>query len=268
MSRTESLLELFTPYNDAVEIGLLEDEPAWDRFLELAKARPGMEWGLHFPRLRVFKPMENDLVAREAEARHALATLLASDAKVVEQAGGQYVLVHFPFFTSGDCPLEHVHDQILRGLEILHQVAASVSIPIVVEFKLGRNRDPGGLRYVIELGDDLMDALAPFGCCLDVGDWSIASLTWPGAKAVFDQWLTRATHLHLHGVALLEQSRYYWTPVGDDAPLPGGWHLGEIIKAFCAYGGRWAVCEHTPHLVQSVQQVRQGYAWLRHILDR
>lgn len=267
LSQTDLLAKLFTPYNDAVEIGLLEDESAWGDFMSLAKQHPGLEWGLHFPRLRETKPIENELVSHDQSVRQALAAALITDAKRVESDGGRYILAHFPFFTSSDVDFSGVRDRILYGIEILHAVATSVGIPVVVEFKLGHHRDLGGLRYVIELGDELVNALEPLGCCLDVGDWSIAAMRCEEAKPIFDMWLTRATHLHLHGVALLEPDRYYWMPVEKGVTLPGGWDLSQIVRTFQANGGRWAVCEHTPHLVRSEQQVIEGYAWLRGILS-
>lgn len=266
LSETALLHSLFTPHHDGVEIGLLQDEAAWAYFLRLLGEHPHVAWGLHFPRLRTMKEIQNDLVAAEPAKRSAVARALAEDARRVADAGGAYILVHFPFFPSSEQGLEDVADRIRRGVEMLHQVRSAVGLPLVVEFKLGRHRDPGGIQYVAELGERLVRDLAAFGCCLDVGDWSIAALHDPAVKDAFNMWLARATHLHLHGVALLDDGRYFWTPVGSQAALPGGWDLADIVRRFAAHGGRWAVCEHTPHLVTDEAAVSEGYRWLRRLL--
>lgn len=268
LSDSGSLHRLFTPFNNGVEIGLLENDAAWEHFLSLAGQHLGVAWGLHFPRLRVHKPIQNDLAAAQPDARKRLGAILREDAKRVEGAGGEYVLVHFPFFASSAAPLATVRDTIWAGVEELHQVAGTLAVPLVIEFKLGRHRDPGGLRYVIELGDSLLDALEPFGCCIDVGDWSIAAMQCKEAEAVFRAWLARATHIHLHGVALLDDGKYFWTPVGPEATLPvEGWELESLVRRFYSCSGAWAVCEHTPHMVQGDDQVVGGYRWLQGLID-
>ena len=250
MSESSRLPELFTWGCSAIEIGFLADERDYLYMLRECVAR-GMQMAIHSP---VYQDGNRlGLLQNDAGAWAEL----ERDLSVARRDGLAYLLVHL------QCLQTPVEDDALTSIKSAALKMAALSreygVPVVLEPKLEPNR---GHSLFLLLHSLPLPELESWGLawCVDVGDIYMAS------QESSVPYLEMISHLaplakvvHLHDV-VVQGERYFWTPVtGQDAvPIAETLALLNPLERDI-----FVVVEHTPHLVESVKQVRQGIEWLR-----
>ncbi len=250
LSDSSRLSELFAWGCSAIEIGSFSDEQAYSYVLRECRKR-------HM-RLAIHSPFYKDgnrygLLQGEGSAW----TELERDLSIAQRDELAYVLIHFPYFSS---PVQRGSVAAIR--KAAHQIvllSQKYQIPVLIEPKLGPGCDHSLLRllHALPLADLEAWGLA---FCIDVGDLYIASKLSDMPYLDLVSHLAPLTHaVHLHDVAVTEEG-YIWTPITGSDSVP----IAETLTLLRPE--KWdiyLVLEHTPHLMESTQQVQQGINWLR-----
>lgn len=250
LSESSRLSELFTWGCSAIEIGSFADEQAYSYVLQECRKRD-MQLAIHSPFYR--DGNRYGLLQDEASAW----TELERDLAVAQQDDLAYVLIHFPYFGAP------VQCGALASIRISAERIVSLSqkygIPVLIEPKLGPGYDYSALKLLQSLP---LAELKAWGLafCMDVGDIYIASQLSDMPYLDIVSHLAPLTHaVHLHDVVVREDG-YFWTPVTGRDSVP----IAETLAVLRSEERDiYLVLEHTPHLVESREQVERGIAWLR-----
>lgn len=242
--------DLLWPGINGIEVGFLAPGDL-SAVAELI-AQHGLEWGVHSPLYR--GGHSNDLLG-PGGLLPAPAAQLRREIETVAPPGARYLLIHFPWFAGDDgSPLA-----VEAGLQGLLRIQAESRMPLILEPKLGIQRDPGGINLLYRMG---AEALAGARLCLDLGDW------WLAAKGMgvpfgtlIEPFLSLAASFHVHHVHEGDE-RYIWTPFHPSTDADFGF-LPLLRAAASQDPDVMIVFEHTPHLVPSQSYVREGVEWLK-----
>ncbi len=250
LSESEQLKELFRWHTQAVEIGDLTSPNDLTTVIENCR-RFGIQLGIHTPLFSIDD--RRGLLWPDSPAWEELQRNL----DMARRENLSYVLVHFPYVW--DKQGSHLGvDQFRTIIPQLKRLERSSGIPIVCEPKLGPRRDPSAFTALWAISaQELLHWDLSF--CLDVGDIFLASRVLHSSYEGMVSHLAPWCHVvHLHQVWFGGQ-RYFWTPVGENGPVP-------ILRTLEILGGAgsdiFAVLEHTPHRVRDTAEVEEGINWL------
>lgn len=249
LSESSRLPELFTWGCSAIEIGSFADAQAYSYVLQECRKRH-MQLAIHSPFYR--DGNRYGLLQGDASAW----VELERDLAVAQRDGLAYVLIHFPYFTT---PVQSGARACIRtAAERITSLSQKYAIPVLIEPKLGPNCDYSALKLLQSLPLAELRAWGP-SFCLDVGDIYIASQLSDMPYLDMVSHLAPLTHaVHLHDVVIREDG-YFWTPLTGKPSVP----IIETLELLPAFERDiFLVLEHTPHLVESREQVQNGIAWL------
>jgi len=284
LSRPTRFEELFWEGAHGVEIGHLPSRETLSLLASQVYLRSAT-WGGHAPLVQGHH--KYGLLASDPEARRAVQTEVIQELRWVTELGGVYLVVHFPFVESDSAPrgeMAYVIDTAIRELQLL---AEASHVLLLLEPKVGFMRgaagavkvNAGGIAYLWRLRELLpywlgsppekTGCVPDLGLCLDIGDFCVAAelLGVPVCNLV-EPFLPWCLSLHLHHV-VFRGTQHIWTPIH---PSPGEetatTELVELLPWLIeASNPEYVVFEHTPHIVPSHEYVREGFEWVRGLVD-
>lgn len=250
--------DLFWEGIEHIEIGEFPDEAAFDLFLKHCKARR-LSFGVHSPLLR--NQSKYDLLQSVFFEPEQAWLQLETEMQRLRLLGAQYVLVHFPYFkaeTDGDAQA-----QIAEGLQRISDLQAKYQLPVICEPKLGLDQSAAGIQY---FHDSLLEMWTSIGVCLDLGDIAVAM--GEQAMEVISKWNKVIKVVHLHNVEFTEDLKYWWIPIHPSHEMDGTHYPMEaMLRLLASSSPKTFVFEHTPHRVESAEFVREGYEWVKRIIN-
>ncbi len=256
-SAREKLSELFTFDVDHIEIGEFKDEDSLQTFISLQKDSD-RTFGIHSPRFR--QNSKYDLLETVFIDKELAWQQFESGIAFVKEAGGAYILVHFPYFHTSlsDTSIEHIE----AGLKRLSELQARYLVPIVCEPKLGLDRSPVGIealdRFPVELW-------AKYGIklCIDIGDYLIAS---QDVMTKIEKWQEHILVVHLHNVEFIDE-HYNWIPIHPSHESDGlHYPIERILKHLAKGPSKYFILEHTPETEPTDGFILEGIDWLRELI--
>lgn len=253
--------KLFWADTEHVEIGELADERSLQHFLSLCRAYR-RSFGVHSPLFR--GGSKYDLLEAVDRAPEIAWAQVEHEAVRVATLGGEYLLVHFPYFQ--EVPdLSAAHKTIRHGLERLSRIQKRSGTRIVCEPKLGKHRSPAGIEALRHLPAKVWAEQA-LSVCIDVGDCLIAAGPH-GAWDCIQPLLPFVRVVHLHNVEFWQDGRYIWVPPHPSHESDGiHFPLQEILGQLATLSDVVFVFEHTPHSDPSDDFVMEGFEWIRSLV--
>ncbi len=258
LSDVSQLPRMMWPGVDAIEIGSLASEADLQTVLDAVQARR-IAWGLHAPLWRA-GPNRVPMAAAglSADEKHHLRRDIARAAS----HGAAYALVHAPWFADHSLAIVDARWLSRHTVRFLADLGAEFQTPVALELKLGRNRDPGILAYLVPEPRAFLN-LNPDGVtfCLDTGDWLLAceELGIDPLRS-FEPFAPWTSVIHVHAVERGVQP-YLWKPIHPSDP-----DAAAVRRlCLCAKAARselTVVFEHTPHLDPGLSYDLEGYRWL------
>lgn len=248
------------PEIEAIEIGNLTSDDDLGQVLKDVSRR-GLRWGIHAPLRRDgLKRVLLDSTGLSADA----AVQIERDVAIAAAQHAEYVLVHCPWFADDGLPFEQAKIRANNAVLQLEELQERYNVQLVLEFKLGVARNPGLLSYLIRNPSEFLD-LEMVTCCLDVGDWLLASeALGVDPMLAFEPLAGVTSVIHVHTVERTSTS-YVWKPIHPSDPD------ALAVRGLCETAMRKrkelrVVFEHTPHLDPGLRYDLEGYAWLVHSL--
>ena len=239
-SAPEKLAELYKYAVDHIEIGEFGYESVVETFMSLQR-QSGRSFAIHSPLLR--RNSKYDLLETVY-----IDTVLAweqfeADIAWVQEHGGAYILVHFPYFH--DESSEITNERIEAGLQKLSALQNRYGVRIVCEPKLGRNRSPVGIHALDRFP---VERWAQYGIslCIDIGDYLIGC---DDVIAMIEKWQDHILVVHLHNV-VLQPEHYIWIPIHPSHENDGiHYPIEAILRHLAAGKARYFILEHTPEFL-------------------
>ena len=256
MSDVTRLERLLWPSIDAIEIGSLAGEADLHAVLDLVERRR-LDWAMHMPLWRrgpARVPMASAGLSQEEKRS------LRADMSLGKRYNAAYALGHAPWLPDHRMPVARAKALASETVHLLRDLSREYDLPVVLELKLGPNRDPGILWYLLADPEGFLE-LGDVGLCLDTGDWLLAcEVEGVDAVRAFEPLATRTAVIHAHAVER-GSDHYLWKPIhpssADAAPVRDLCRL-----ALQARGELTLVFEHTPHVDPGPAYDLEGYHWL------
>lgn len=258
LSNSELYSELFWDGIEHVEIGEFSDETALEKFLDICKNMK-TPFGIHSPLFR--DGSKYDLIERVQHDPQYAWEQLEAEARRISACGGEYLLVHFPYFkekSTGDA-----NALIEEGLKRLSDLQSKYSISMVCEPKLGLNRSGVGIDYLDNFPVEIWRKYN-LKLCIDIGDYLIS--TDGEIINYLCKWKEFIKVVHLHNV-YYEGSRYIWIPVHPTQEQNENYFKVEnLVRYLSQCKDVTFVFEHTPDINPSREFVKEGYEWVRTLI--
>ncbi|WNB91791.1 TIM barrel protein [Bacillus sp. NEB1478] len=254
MSDTSRLNDLFIKNIEHIEIGELENEQAFQTFLQLVQQH-NKTFGLHSPLLR--NGSKYDLLEEFQYKPEEAWAQFEKEVKRMSDYGAQYILVHFPYFQHEAAdPVK----QIEEGLKSLSKLQSAYGIQIVCEPKLGLLKSPKNIQYLDQFP---LDVWGRYGLklCIDIGDYLLAG--HESALSKIQKWKDHIKVIHLHNIEFTED-KYIWIPIHPSHETDGvHFPIQEILTFLETCPDLFWVLEHTPHSNPDMEFVTEGINWLK-----
>jgi sugar phosphate isomerase/epimerase len=249
------LSELFIKEVSHVEIGEFENEEAYQLFLQLHK-NSGKSFGLHSPLLR--NDSKYDLIENVFSDTEKAWIQFENEMKLIADAGGAYILVHFPYFK------DKSHNPILqieKGLQRLSDLQTKYKLPIICEPKLGLWKSTKGIEYLSQFPLTIWEKYG-LKLCIDIGDYLMA-LGNSSSLDMIEKWRDHIKVVHLHNIEFIED-KYIWVPIHPSHEKDGvHYPIKEIVSSLAECRDLYWVLEHTPHSNPQKEFILEGIQWLK-----
>ncbi len=256
MSDVARLERLLWPSIDAIEIGSLDGEADLHAVLDLVERRH-LAWAMHMPLWRrglARVPMASAGPSPEEERS------LRADMALGQRYKAAYALGHAPWLPDHRMPVARAEALARETVHLLRNLSRAYDLPVVLELKLGLNRDPGILSYLLADPEGFLD-LDEVHLCLDTGDWLLACETL-GVDPVraFEPLAALTAVVHAHAVER-GSDHYLWKPIHPSSPDAAA--VRDLCQlALEARDELTLVFEHTPHVDPGPAYDLEGYHWL------
>ena len=256
MSDVARMGRLLWPTIDAIEIGSLDGEADLHTVLDLVEGRH-LDWAMHMPLWRR-GPARVPLTPAgpSPEEEHSL----RADMILGQRYKAAYALAHAPWLPDHRMSVTRAEALARETVRLLRDLAWKYDLPVVLELKLGLNRDPGILSYLLADPEGFLD-LDDVSLCLDTGDWLLACEA-EGVDAVkaFEPLAVRTAVVHAHAVER-GSDHYLWKPIHPSSPDAAA--VRDLCQlALDARSELTLVFEHTPHVDPGPAYDLEGYHWL------
>lgn len=175
--------------------------------------------------------------------------------------------MHAPYLSGSPLPDGTLRHQIAATLQDPGEIQEAVpGIDLRLEFKLGRDREPGILGAVMTGVWSAAD-LAGFCLCLDVGDWLMAARTLGvDPMTALGPWRAHVRMIHAH-VPDIGPDAYTWAPIHPDAAAAP--QVVELCREVLArVADLHIVFEHLPQAAGRPTHALAGARWLKDALER
>ncbi|NKB66901.1 MAG: TIM barrel protein [Candidatus Latescibacteria bacterium] len=262
LSASERLGELFWEGIDHIEIGSMASAADLDFVLQGAQAR-SLSVSFHSPLWQ--GGSKYDLLDQYQKTPQEAWDQVAEELTMAREKGVEYVLVHFPFFLTGEVAQAKAEEQIDTGLQRLAELQAHYGVHIVCEPKLGLKRDPAGLdilrAYPVERWRE-----SGLGFCWDMGDYFLGTADWADCRGQLRRWQEVIDVIHVHN-GVVRGDRHSWIPVHPSHEGADGYF--PVAPFFAEAGRRNALFlwEHTPHIFPDRAFAQAGFSWARSLIE-